>query len=123
MYQSELASIAHAEAMRAYQAQYGHPMKGYTSPAQVDAARANALYWNARPGGMRGGSYRFEDQPGALEDNIIGQTLGELGEAFDQKTLMYTAAGAVAGMYLVGGHDVKSAGIGAVAGFLLSKVF
>jgi hypothetical protein len=121
MYQSELASIAHAEAMRAYQAQYGHPMKGYTSPEQVDMARANALYYNARPGGMRGS--RFEDQPGALTDNIIGQTLGELGEAFDQKTLMYTAAGAIAGMYLVGGHNVKSAGMGAVAGFLLSKVF
>ncbi len=121
MYQSEMANIARAEAQRAFAMQYGHPMKGYTSPEQVDMARANADYYMARPGGMRGGSHMYEDRPGALEDNIIGQTLGGIADSFDQKTLMYAAAGAIAGIYLMRGSNLKSGGIGAAVGFALSK--
>ncbi len=118
MYQSEMANIARAEAARAYQAQYGYPMKGYTSPQQIELARANAAYYGMHPGGMRG---QFEDRPGALEDNIIGQTLGGIADSFDQKTLMYAGIGALVGMFAVG-RNVKSAGMGAAAGFVLAKV-
>ena len=120
MYQSEMANIAQAQAAHAYAQQYGYPMRGYSSPEQIEAARMSAAYYAGRPGGMRG-SYAFEDRPGALTDNIVGQTLGDLGEAFDSKSLMYAAAGAVAGAFLMKGNRTTSAGIGALVGFAASK--
>lgn len=111
-----------ARAQAGWYMSHPQPMRGinaYTSPEQIEAARMNAAYYWGHPGGMRG---QFEDRPGALEDNIIGQALGDLGaDIMDKKTLTYAGIGALAAYFLMGKKPMN-AGIGAIAGYAVSKM-